>query len=124
VSSSIYFSEHHKVLEQIAKQGTILLAVNPEDVSQIYGYIAASRIDGILVIHYVYVKHPYRRFGIAKTLLNQFEHDPGAAACYTHHTKVIERVAPRYNMIYHPYILINHMQEGEDEVAEEAVSES
>ncbi len=122
VSNTIYFASHHKILEEIAKRGTIRIACNPKDVSQIYGYIAAEFLEGIFVLHYVYIKQPYRHFGIAKALLNSFDHDPSNASCYTHHTKIAVKLAAKYNMIHHPYLLIDHIRESSSESEENTES--
>jgi ribosomal protein S18 acetylase RimI-like enzyme len=83
------------------------MACNDEDPSQVYGYICAGNIDGIFVLHYIYVKHSFRNLGVGKSLLNAFEHDVSNAAIYTHHTRIAERLAAKYNFLYHPYVLFD-----------------
>ncbi len=107
VLNPIYFDQHHKILERLAKTSEILVACNNEDIGQIYGYICAEKIDGVFVLHYCYVKHTFRGMGIAKELLNVFDHKLGDAAFYTHHTRIAESLSPKYSMIYNPYLLLN-----------------
>lgn len=107
ITNTIYFSEHHKVIERLLKQNETIIACNNEDPTQIYGFINAGHVDGILCVNYIYVKQSFRNLGIGKALLNAFEHDAGSAAVYTHHTRMAERLAAKYNMVYHPYLLIN-----------------
>lgn len=108
ITNITFFSEHHKVIEKLVKHGQLVVACDNEDTTHLYGYICADYVDGIFCLHYMYVKHTYRNLGIGKTLLNAFEHDISHAAVYTHHTKMAERLAAKYNMVYHPYILINN----------------
>lgn len=107
IGNTIYFSEHHKVIEKLAKTSEVLVACNSEDPDQIYGYMCAEKIDGIFCLHYVYIKQPFRRLGVGKLLLSSFDRDSEQASVYTHHTKLAEKLAAKYNMIYHPYLLIN-----------------
>lgn len=105
VSSTVFFSEHHKLIERIVKNNPVIMAVNNDDPSQIYGYICAGKTEGIFTLHYIYVKHNFRNLGVGKALLNAFEHDISTAAIYTHHTKIADKIASKYNFIYHPYVL-------------------
>jgi GNAT superfamily N-acetyltransferase len=107
ISNTIYFSEHHKVIEKLAKTSEILIACNQDDPSQIYGYACAERVDGVFVIHYIYVKQTFRRMGVAKALLESFDHDYSDAAVFTHNTSIADKLAAKYNLVYHPYLLIN-----------------
>jgi len=108
ITSTFYFSEHHKVIERILKVGKTIIACNDEDPSQVYGYVVGDEVDGIFVLHYLYVKHSFRGLGIGKVLFNSFDHDPTVAALYTHHTHSAHRLAAKYNMLHHPYILLNY----------------
>lgn len=102
--NEVYFSEHHKVIERILKFYDVIVACNPEDVSQIYGFICGGYTDNILTIHYAYVKHTFRKMGIMREMLNSFEHNPEYASVYTHQSKPAKAIADKYNFIYHPYI--------------------
>lgn len=113
ISSSVYFSGHHKFLEALIPNAEIKIACNDQDPTQIYGYICAQYIEGILVVHYVYVKQDYRNLGIGKMLLDQFDHSMERASCYTHQTKIGEQLAIRFNMIYHPYLAMGVFNEPE-----------
>jgi ribosomal protein S18 acetylase RimI-like enzyme len=107
IVNTVYFTEHHKIIEKLIKENKVLVACNPEDPTQLYGYICAGTVEGFFVCHYIYVKHTYRNMGIGKALLNSFEHDPSVAGIYSHHTRIADRLAPRYNLVFHPYIMFN-----------------
>lgn len=104
ISNTIYYTEHHKLVERLLKENKVVVACNPEDPNQLYGYICASEVEGFFVCHYVYVKQTYRNMGLGKELLAQFNHEPTKAGLYTHHTRIADRLAPRYNLVYHPYL--------------------
>ena len=106
VSNTVFFSEHHKVIEGILKTSTTLVLCSADDVTNIYGYICAEKIDGIFVLHYAYIKHPYRTLGLAKFLLNQFNHETGSAAMASHMTRIGADLAPKYGFVYSPYLAL------------------
>ncbi|MEZ0209216.1 MAG: hypothetical protein ACAH17_03525 [Candidatus Paceibacterota bacterium] len=109
VDNTIYYAEHHKVVEKILKRATCLVATDPADPATIYGYLVFERIDGILTIHYSYVKHTFRAMGVLRQLLKSFEHDWNNAGLFTHSTILGARLSLKYNLVYHPYILFNHL---------------
>lgn len=112
ITSTIYYSEQHKVVERLVldPRNITLIACNPDNLSQIYGYVCAGHYDGIFTIHFIYVKKPFRNLGIAKAMVDMFDHDFKTAGIYTHQTFTAIKLAPKYNLLYHPYILINHME--------------
>lgn len=67
----VYFDQHHALIEAALARGTLYCAVSKEDRSQIYGYLCAEPAADAKykALHYLYVKHTYRGFGIAKALL-------------------------------------------------------
>ena len=107
ITNTIYFEDHHKLIERIIQNSKVLVACNPSDPSQLYGYILAGEEDGILVIHFVYVKHTFRNMGIGKTLLDAVGHSSDNAAVYTHHTRMADRLSSKQNFVYHPYLLFD-----------------
>ena len=107
VVNEIYYNEHHKVIERLIKKSKVIVACNRDDENQLYGYIVADEVEGFFALHYIYVKHSFRNMGIGEALLNSFEHDPSVASIYSHHTRLCDKLAPKYSMVYHPYLLIN-----------------
>lgn len=104
IDNTIYYSEHHKVIERIFRYYDVLIACDLNDDNHIYGFACAGHTENIFTIHYVYVKHTFRRMKIATKLLAAFNHDSSVASLYTHQTKTASALAPLFNMIYHPYI--------------------
>ena len=125
VPSSIYYTEHHKVLEKILKTCNVTIASNPMDKSQIYGYVVFEKIDGFNVFHYAYTKHPFRKMGIMNALVRTVHRDPSVGCLYTHDTAIGSRIAPKYNGVYHPYLALtpDYRSLDVDEIIEEIEQE-
>jgi len=58
------------MIDQILHRTRAVVACDPEDYSHIFGYIVAEYLDGVPVIHWVYVKHFLRKQGLATLLYN------------------------------------------------------
>tara|TARA_R100000458_G_scaffold48173_1_gene47122 strand:+ start:1138 stop:1596 length:459 start_codon:yes stop_codon:yes gene_type:complete len=114
ITNTIYFTDHHKVLENLIKQSEVLIACNGEDPSQVYGYIVGGAREGVFLLHFLYVKHTFRNMGIGKTLLDAMGHDSSSAAVYTHHTRMADKLASKHNFVYHPYLMFD-IEEVSDE---------
>jgi GNAT superfamily N-acetyltransferase len=105
IAATVYFTEHHKVIEQLLKTCTVYIACDSTDTSNIFGYICAEEIDGIFVIHYTYVKETYRKLGVSKMLVKYFGVELGEkASIYTHKTKIGNAIAEKKHCIYSPYV--------------------
>lgn len=53
----------------LARGAKLVVACNPEDEDQILGWACAEEDDRKCVVHYVYVKDPYRKDGLSTELL-------------------------------------------------------
>lgn len=88
----IYFKEHQEKIKEALKNGKCLIA-STDDLDQICGFICYT--DD--VVHYIFVKVVFRRFGIANALL-----DAVSVKQFSHFTKF----APffkRRSLQYNPY---------------------
>lgn len=74
----------HTQLERILDRdgARALIACDRDDGDYFYGWIAADTTDRIPVLHYVYVKEPYRRAGIARQLFTAIGIDPAQFFTY------------------------------------------
>lgn len=119
IRNEIYFNNHHKVVEKIIARSANFIVCDQNDPGQIYGYIVAERVDGFLVVHYLYVKHTYRNLGIGKLLLDQVGYEPNTASLFTHMTDSSSKLAPKYNFVYHPYLMHEEIKEEQSEEKED-----
>lgn len=102
ITNQTFYKEQHDLIESLLLDPTTtaLVACNPSDDSQIYGYIVASGS----VLHWVYVKLTFRQFGIAKTL--ELGAVKGDKKFYTHLPKMMHRTCSQFaNYEYNPYLL-------------------
>jgi len=111
IPSTIYFTDHHKVIERLLKTSVVMISCNEEDPSQLYGYAVGSQEDGIFVLHFIYVKYTFRNLGIGTLLLTSFGHTGESASVYTHRNNLATKLAAKYNFIYHPYLMFSEEKE-------------
>lgn len=106
IPNTLYYAGQHGLIETLLERSHVVVACSSEDPSQIMGYIVyeAPRPDSS-VIHWAYVKHPFRNFGVAKAL-------EGAATAnrtnvrYTHRVKVCERLLRTRPYTYDPFLVM------------------
>lgn len=117
VPNTIYFKKQHDLIETflIDPRSRAIVACNPQDPEQVYGYILAQSLPSdngdLLVVHWVYVKQPFRNLGIAKALFEKLNklpaQKPTAAIQYTHRVKTVDRLLQSYpHVTFNPYLLI------------------
>lgn len=111
----VYFAQHHKLLEGLCKRATITIACNQNDIAQIYGYIAYERIEGLLVVHFAYVKEPFRKFGVAALLAQSAGFKREDPVLYTHRTYSSEGLEKKFQMVYNPYLAYYAYELAKDE---------
>jgi hypothetical protein len=108
VSNETYFTEQHKLIERLLKRCKVFIACEPQDHTNIYGWVCFEEHEGVFTLHYAYIKHNFRMLGIAKELLKESNHDFNSAGIFTHLTKSALRIHHKFNLMYHPYILSNY----------------
>ena len=107
VDNTIYFLNHHKIVDSCTTKGTTIICCDAQDSRIIYGYICFEHIEGQFVLHYIYIKEVYRKLGLGKMLLEKTGHDFNILGCYTHQTPVALKHEANYNLVYHPYLIFN-----------------
>ncbi len=102
ISNDVYYHFHAKLIEEYLSQSTVVMAVNPLNPIQIFGYAVVDREDN--TIHYVYTKHTYRKLGVAKKLLDVLLPDLGKNPTRSTATNYGWRhYSQKYNLYYNPY---------------------
>lgn len=81
ISNGLFFESHKNVLARILahRETRVVVACHREDPDLLFGFMAY----GPGVIHFIYVKRPFRNMGIARMLVEsqQIDHD----SCQTSH---------------------------------------
>lgn len=107
ITDTIYFNEHHKVIEDILKTCEVLVACNNSNPGEIYGYCVFEQVDGFFVTHFAYVKHTFRNLGIAGSLFKEAGADFTKASLLSHCTKNSEKYIEKYNLVHSPYLALS-----------------
>jgi len=107
--NDVYYGGHKRVIARLLSTSLAIVAVNPEDPDQIYGYIVYAEAAGVPVVHYVYVKQPYRRHGIASQLFalvrKSYPQTGDLPALATHATDYYDKLRDKWNLLYNPYVV-------------------
>ena len=106
IKHEVFFKYHHAVVERILARGaTVLVATPVDDQNTILGYVVAEPLD-VPTLHFVYVKAPFRRFGIGRQLALAMVARLGAADAvdFTHWTKDMDWASEKLpSFTYNPY---------------------
>ena len=105
----VYKNHHHALIEEILDKGKALVACDPGYENQIYGYIVYYGIPHQgLVLHYVYTKGPFRRFGVANHLMAEAGFTKMTPFAFTqlNNQDVIHDLRKKWPLArYNPYLL-------------------
>lgn len=109
VPNTVFYDGHHAVIERLlAHPGArTLVACNAADPAQIYGYAIGRDFGAFKSIDWLYSKHSFRGFGIARSLMMDLvgPHPSPVPLYYTHRVKHMDRLLKNRPMAYHPYLL-------------------
>lgn len=110
IPNTLYYKEQHRLIEDLLKRDTcrVILAVNEKDEEQIFGYIIFETYGENLplVMHWIYVKHPFRNFKIGSQLIEECHKTAPNIVTYSHKSKLSDKLMKnRQHYIYNPYNL-------------------
>lgn len=100
VPSAVYFKIHHDLIEALIQRSSCVVACDSEDPDQILGFAIVEQRRDLKIAHYVYVKQPYRRIGVATTLLGVF----GDIDFSSHFTRSADKLARNVGAVFNPYL--------------------
>lgn len=106
IPHQVYFPVHRMLINQALERSTAIMAVNPENENQIFGYIIVENEADFYCVHYLYVKSLFRGFGIANQLI-EFCVPYTDFVYYSHLTNFAEFLAKNHNAHYNPYIFMS-----------------
>ena len=76
VPNDVYYANWHDILELIIPRSVVLILVNANDPDQFLGYIVYEKGAAAIILHYVYVKKPFRNMGFARAMVEtMIEHE-------------------------------------------------
>lgn len=96
IPESIFFEAHHDVVEELLDRSCVRVATPPDDPDVILGWSALETLEprpedptSPVVVHFCYVKPPFRRSGVARALLGATVEgcqELGGTVFYSHET--------------------------------------
>ena len=92
INALVFFKGHHRVIEKILEKGQVEIACSKEFPEEIRGWIAYDRD----CLHFIYVKSPFRRFGVSRLLMNGHNFKE-----YSHLNDNVKYILP--GATYNPY---------------------
>ncbi len=114
--NDLYYRYQHKVIDALLPTSGVLVLCDSVDDDFILGYVVYQRVEGMVLLHWLYIKHPFRRRHLAKDLIKLVlkaearEDGTPPAVVFTHKTKGV-------NEILHHYRVAGREEAHKDELA-------
>lgn len=103
------------IVRAVKGEVILLVACNADIPDQIFGWAATEPREDLL--HYVYVKHPFRRLGLCRQMLALLGINHDARATWTHSTDAAVDYLARYCAGYEPEWAIPEEEDDDDRAA-------
>lgn len=96
IRDAVYYARRHTLIEQILQRGGRVLVAHPSgDPDTVLGYLVLEDGGPDPILHFLYVKLPWRRLGIATQLIEHACPDPNRARFTTWTVWHLSLPAPR-----------------------------
>ena len=109
------YEMHREVVSRLLEGAITLVACMEDTPDQVLSWVCAQRTSKFLVVHYCYTKAPFRRFGLARTLLNAFDYKQGEPIVISHKSYICKDLKGRYTFLHIPHLqqegALAHMEE-------------
>ena len=107
LGNELFYTTQKKRIEKVMEEATVLVICNPEDESQIFGYIVFEKNDRQFVLHYMYMKQSYRGFGLGKGVFASLFNPEEDQVVYTHLTNAglsfLRSLGLKTKPVFNPY---------------------
>lgn len=84
ISNFIYFEQQAKIITELFKISTTLIACFPEAPDEIMGYIIYEYLKSTPIVHWCYIKKNFRHNGMFRTFLETITNPDHTAIICTH----------------------------------------
>lgn len=108
VSNETFFFHHKQTIEKILSNPNTIVKVICEDTdpNHIYGYSVIEKYGEASIIHYIYIKHAYRKLGLAKELLiDQIPLLGTKLTFVSHESRHHKGLKDKFKIEYNPYLI-------------------
>lgn len=105
IRKDLFMQWHHKVVKLIVERSTcdVYVAYPKGDPEVLLGYLVTEQWPDGPVVHFIFVKEAFRRFGIARSMIKHSE-IPTDKITFTHWTYDMDALTKRYpEYVYNPY---------------------
>lgn len=106
IPSAVFYPFHGIKVDMLLNESDVRIAHYRKDPNQVYGWIAARVYDTELIVHYIYVKSTFRKFGIGRDLLSSVcEGYLDKKITATHRTWSNVWLDSKLKIEYNPYLI-------------------
>lgn len=108
VPRNISYPNHKRLVDGILAKSQVIVLSPEDDLDQILGYVVAEPIGDVGVVHFIYVKRAFRRFGFARRLLNMVRselHSSINSSMFCTHMTRDGGFLKKHGLVYNPYLL-------------------
>lgn len=119
IRDGIFFAAHHDIVEELLARSNVRVATPPDEPEVVLGWSAVETLEppdastpSPVAVHFVYVKPPFRRAGVARALLSpvlESAEADGAEVFFSHETFALklDRVASHVERwTFNPYLAL------------------
>ena len=99
-----YYEEYHALVSQLLERAVVTVACDVEHADQIYGWLCVEPRSRANVVHYAFVKQPFRALGVLRRLVASLPAADGLV--YTFHSRAATTLAPKLGAQYNPFLAL------------------
>lgn len=104
LSSTEYFEGHRSIVYGALETSDVSVLCDPEDDDQIYGWCCHRRLNSdSVIVHFLYVKAPYRGFGLGEYLFDYVLDGSGCIATHWTWRLVDDKADSKRRIDVNPY---------------------
>lgn len=107
VPSKLYFSFHGRILNWTLDRSTTCanILIPKDDPDVIIGYVLYEITPIYRIVHYLYIKEAFRKFGFATLLIKSLPFDLSKKTYTSHMTKAAKKLIRKNRITYNPYLI-------------------
>lgn len=104
IPNQLFFAGQQKVVERLINNHETLV-ITSDDPNQIIGFVNYEVLGNNIILHYVYVKHAFRRMGIAKEVINKvIPYLGNKPVLFSHETRLPKPILEKYKLVFNIFI--------------------
>lgn len=109
LTHTVYYREMHRCIEGVFRSpnARVVVACDPSEEDIIFGYGVGEVDNDVLVLHFIYTKHTFRRFGMGKALEAELLKNPHASVEVSGWPKMMKVIMGTRNYVYNPWRLLS-----------------